>query len=325
VAVAALAATAGSSASGATPTIELCAATRMVTMSDGTIIPIWGFATPPSPGDCTGAVATLPGPVIDVNEGDTVTINVIGNTTPHAVSLEIPGTNLKPLSATSWQFTASDPGSYLYQSSADAGRATAMGLYGALIVRSATANQAYDSATTAYTDEATLVLSQIDPNFNNDPDGTTPLTDGNYKDGFRASYWLINGKAWPDPALSSITHPNGSRLLLRFMNAGYDNTSMSLLGIDDTVVARSAQLLHDPILADNETIPAGATEDAIVDFTGAGVPPTSNGFPLFNRELHVTNGQVGFTTDPGTGAVTITHPQTDATTGGGGMMTFIHP
>ena len=45
-----------------------------------------------------------------------------------------------------------------------------MGLYGILIVRPATAGQAYDSdpsASSAYNDEATLVLSEIDPALNN--------------------------------------------------------------------------------------------------------------------------------------------------------------
>ena len=42
-----------------------------------------------------------------------------------------------------------------------------MGLYGALVVRPATAGQAYDDAATAFDDEAVLVLSEIDPALNN--------------------------------------------------------------------------------------------------------------------------------------------------------------
>jgi hypothetical protein len=66
-----------------------------------------------------------------------------------------------------------------------------MGLAGALIVNSATAGQAYDNATTAYNTQATLVLSAVDPNFNAAPDTFDMYS-------YHATYWLINGKAYPD-------------------------------------------------------------------------------------------------------------------------------
>jgi hypothetical protein len=69
-------------------------------------------------------------------------------------------------------------------------------------------------------------------------------------------------------------------------------------------------LLNSPFDANAETIPAGATEDAIATVpTGTG--PSPNGFPLYNRQLHLTNGvQTGNGPTPATG---------------GGMLTFIHP
>ena len=66
-------------------------------------------------------------------------------------------------------FTASAPGTYLYQSSGDGERQTAMGLYGALIVDPATPGQAYDG-TGAYDVDAPLVLSALDPDFNGSAD-----------------------------------------------------------------------------------------------------------------------------------------------------------
>jgi FtsP/CotA-like multicopper oxidase with cupredoxin domain len=198
------------------------------------------------------------------------------------------------------QFTASAPGTYQYQSGGDAGRQAAMGLYGALIVRSLTAGQAYDVATTAYDVEATLVLSAIDPSFNGAPD-TYDLH------AYRATYWLINGKPYT-PSAPGITAAAGQRVLLRYVNAGFDNTAMTLLGMHQQVLARSARLLNNPFLADAETIPAGATEDAIATMPSF-APPTANGFPLYNRQLHVTDGlQIGTSPTPATG---------------GGMLTFI--
>ena len=57
----------------------------------------------------------------------------------------------------------------------------------------------------------------------------------------------------------------------------------------------------------SETIPAGATEDVIAIMPST-APPTTNGFPLYNRQLHLTNG-----------------PQSGATPPVGGALTFIHP
>jgi FtsP/CotA-like multicopper oxidase with cupredoxin domain len=119
---------------------------------------------------------------------------------------------------------------------------------------------------------------------------------------------LINGKAYPDT--TAIGAAAGQRVLLRYLNAGYDNTSMTLLGVHQQVVARDARLLNNPFPANTETIPAGATEDTLVTVP-AGSPPSTHGFPLYNRQLHLTNGpQTGSTPAPATG---------------GGMLTFIQP
>jgi FtsP/CotA-like multicopper oxidase with cupredoxin domain len=287
---------------------DLCALPGTATLTGAFSVPIWGFGTPSTPGDCSTAIASLPGPVLTVNAGDDVAINVT-NALPagHTLTFEAPGIDFAAGSTDAAvgatvirTFHAGAPGTYLYQSGGDAGRQEAMGLYGALIVRSSTAGQAYDSATTAYDVEATLVLSQVDPDFNAAPD-TFDMNN------YLATYWLINGKAYPDTA-AGITAAAGQRVLLRYLNGGYDNTSMSLLGMHEQVLARDANLLNNPFAAGTETIPAGGTEDAIATMPSFAAP-NPNGFPLFNRNLHVTNGS--------TAAGTYTTP--------GGMLTFIHP
>lgn len=299
-------ATVGPAATAAPVTINLCAVAGTVALPGAASVPIWGFARVGTPGACAGATPTLPGPVLDVNQGDTVTLNVT-NALPgtRQVHVDIPGISFDPggVEAASGatvtiSFTASRPGTYLYQSSGDAGRQTAMGLYGALIVRPPTAGQAYNDPSTAYTRESVLVLSALDPAFNANPDGAD-LND------YLATYWMINGKSYPgtDP----ITAAAGDRLLIRYVNAGFDHTTMSLLGTHERVVARDGEPVPAPFDAVSETIPAGATEDAIVTMPGGGAP-SANGFALFNRQLHLTNGTLsGPTPTPG------------------GMMTFIHP
>jgi hypothetical protein len=73
----------------------------------------------------------------------------------------------------------------------------------------------------------------------------------------------------------------------------------------EQVLARDAYLLNNPFLADAETIPAGGTEDVIVTVLSYGSAPSTHGFPLYNRQLHVTNGSPAV--------------------GPGGMMTFFQP
>jgi FtsP/CotA-like multicopper oxidase with cupredoxin domain len=302
-----------STASAAPVAIDLCASTGQITMPDSAVVTVWGFVQTASCGPNLVNDANFPGPPLSVNEGDVVTISVTNALPPdpapasdppdHTVRFEIPGidfdaggTDAAVGATITRAFTASAPGTYQFQSAGDSGRQEAMGLYGALIVRPPTANQAYDAASTAYDVEATLLLSAIDPDFNAAPD-TFDLY------GYRATYWLINGKAYPDTA--GITATAGQRVLLRFVNGGFDNTTMLLLSMHENVVARDARLLNNPFNANAETIPAGATEDAIATVP-ATAPPSTHGFPLYNRQLHLTNGV-----------------QTGPTPAAGGMLTFI--
>ena len=296
-------------AAAATVSTDLCAAPGTATLTGSTTVPIWGFGVPSTAGDCTTATPSLPGPQLTVSEGDVVTIRVI-NALPagHTVRFEIPGidfaagaTDAAPGGSVTRTFTAGAPGTYLYQSGGDTGRQEAMGLAGALVVRPSTPGRAYDDAATAFDVEQTLVLGAVDPAFNAAPETFDMGT-------YRATYWLINGKAYPDTA--GITAAAGQRVLLRYANAGYDNTTMALLGLHEHVVGRDARLLNNPFDANAETIPAGGTEDAIATVP-SGTAPSAHGFPLYNRQLHLTNGS-----QTGTGPTPAT---------GGGMLTFIHP
>jgi len=283
---------AGRHASAGPVTITLCASDGAITMPDATVVPVWGFVL--NPGSCTpGLITALPGPMLEVNQGDVVTVN-LASALPvgHTASFEVPGLSVSP-TAGGYQFTASRVGTFVYQSDADAGRQMAMGMYGALIVRpTAAAAQFASNACSAnpgsvygnaFDRECLMVLSQVDPAFNANPGGFD-MND------YLATYWLINGKAYPDVSLNPlVTGSAGQRLLLRYVNAGYDNTAMILLGAHEQVLARDAFPLNHPFLADAEVIPAGGTEDAIFTVP-AGAPPSPNGFPLFNRNLHVTSG-----------------------------------
>ncbi|MER7132770.1 multicopper oxidase domain-containing protein [Streptosporangium saharense] len=273
----------GSPAAAADVTIDLCASAGELRLPGQVSTAIWGFSQAGPGGSCTGAVPSLPGPVLSVRTGDDVFL-VVHNGLPVPVSLEVPGMTLDQGGdvtaaaggSTTATFTAAAPGTYLYQGGE---RQLPMGLYGALVVRPATEGRAYASAATAYDKEAILVLSAIDPVFNAAPTTTDPHR-------YAPKYWLVNGRAYPETA---PVHggPPGTRVLLRYLNAGFDNTSMRLLGAYERVIARDAHPLGNPFEATAETVPAGGTEDAVVI-----VPSSGTRLALYNRQLHLTNGAV---------------------------------
>ena len=296
------------------PVIDLCATDGSLALPDSVSVPIWGFVTKPANADCSAVAhtATLPGPVLRVDEGDAVHLNITnGLPAGHRISIEVPGVSFDPGTneadmgqTVNISFTAPAPGTYLYQSVGEGERQTALGLYGALIVRSQTAGQAYDSVASAYDVEAPLVLSAVDPAFNASADPASSSDPSSFDmRNYQATYWLINGKAYPDTA--PIQASAGQRVLLRYVNAGFDNTTMTLLGMHQRVIARDAQLLLNPFDASAETLPAGETEDTIATVPAYSVSTFPHGFALYNRQLHLGNGAPA---DPATP---------------GGMMTFI--
>ncbi|MBB5630910.1 multicopper oxidase domain-containing protein [Sphaerisporangium krabiense] len=259
--------------------IDLCAAAGTLTLPGPVTVNVWGFARAGSGGSCAGVTPSVPGPVLTAGQGDQVSV-VLRNTLDTPVSLEIPGVSFgqgarvtaPPDGTATATFTASAPGTYLYQGTE---RQLPMGLYGALIVRPAVAGRAYEPASTAYDREAPLVLSAIDPAFN-----AAPLSADLYR--YAPKFWLVNGKAYPDTDPVHGVAP-GTKVLLRYLNAGFDNTTMRLLGAYERVIARDARPLAAPFDATAETIPAGGTEDAVVT-----VPASGTRFPLYNRQLHKT-------------------------------------
>jgi len=281
----------------ASPSVDLCAKTGTLAMPDGVIVPIWGFAVKPLGVDCTdpSVVAGVPGPMLEATAGDSVTINV-HNALAESLALAFPGmpgvpdmTGAPAGGIVSYTFTASDPGTYLYEAgAAGAQHQVPMGLYGALIVRSTTAGQAYDAARTAFQSEAVLVLSEIDPLLN-----ASPLTyDMN---AYHPTYSLINGKAYPQT--ETILAEPGQRVLLRYLNAGLENQAMELLGTHECVIAKDSYLLTHPFLVYSETIPAGQTADMIATIPSA--MSLGAKMPVFNRNLAITNGSPGASHFPG--------------------------
>jgi len=200
---------------GTNPTFTLTAKDGYIVLPDGNTMYMWGYSEGSSP-------FQHPGPVLCVNEGDTVTI-VLQNNLPEAVSIMFPGhenvlangasaqpqfdgggllTSLTNVAAANggsvtYNFVAAAPGTYLYESGTNPRKQVGMGLFGALIVRPTLgADYAYNRADSQFTpeEEFMVLLSEIDPYQHQAAENGLPYNLNNYK----ARYWLINGRGFPD-------------------------------------------------------------------------------------------------------------------------------
>jgi hypothetical protein len=209
--------------------------TRVGTIStpDGNEVFMWGYSAGEDP-------FQHPGPVLCVNEGETVTI-VLHNTLPEDVSLIFPGqegvlangepsqpqfdgggnlVSMAPVAAANggsmtYSFVAARPGTYLYESGTETLKQVNMGLFGGLVVRPAAhATWAYNEVvvsgtmtiTTEFNPEAEymLMFSEIDPMLHMATEQGLPYNMNNY----RPRYWMINGRSFPDTVA-----PNGAEWL----------------------------------------------------------------------------------------------------------------
>ncbi|HYD39668.1 MAG TPA: multicopper oxidase family protein [Anaeromyxobacter sp.] len=270
-------------------TCALFARSGTLTLPGGGPVAIWGY-TATAAGEITS-----PGPVLVVNQGDTVTVS-LANGLAVPTSLQISGQQLRPdldgvpAGATeSFTFVAGAPGTYVYEAGLLPGTQyqVAMGLYGVLVVRPAGAPlQAYADAATAFDDEAVIVLGELDPALNGAGDPAAFDMRG-----FAPRYWLINGHPYPDTA-AIVTSP-GRRVLLRYANAGLEAHAMSLLGTSQTTLAVDGARTPRPFRVLSQAVGAGQTADALVTVPSGA--PLGARYPLYEGALALHNAnQPGF-------------------------------
>ncbi|MGB8692301.1 MAG: multicopper oxidase domain-containing protein, partial [Steroidobacteraceae bacterium] len=258
----------------------------------GHSVTVWGYYS--ATGD--PAIQKPGGAPIIVNQGDSVAIRLYNELTePTALLFQgqamVPDTTgVAPGGSKVYTFTASQPGTFLYEAGLlhNAEHQVAMGLHGALIVRPAgLASQAYTDATTAFNNEAVLVLSEIDPALNNIATLQPSKTPADFDmREFAPSYFLINGQVYPNTV--AIPTVPGNKVLLRYVNAGVQHHSMAVLGLRQNFVAKDAGVV--PTLTHNvaaETLAPGQTGDAI-----ATVPLTAadgSRFAVYDGSLKLYN------------------------------------
>ncbi|MEW6251354.1 MAG: multicopper oxidase domain-containing protein [Planctomycetota bacterium] len=285
--------------------INLSAGAFTLTMPDtNRVVPMWGYSLDPND---PNQPYSSPGPLIVANEGDTLTITLQNNLTV-ATSIVIAGQNgdltpekfqdqlgrwrirsFAPETAAGgsrvYTWTNLKPGTYLYQSGTHPAVQVQMGLSGALIVRPATAGQAYNDPRSAFDSEAVLLYSEVDPDLHDavaaGTYGTPPYTSTvHYKPG----YFLINGAPW-SPAVAPITVSGANtRVLLRLLNAGLETHTPTALNLRGDVIAEDARVYAYSRPHSTFLLPAGKTLDVIIQ------PPASGTYPLYDRRNFLTNG-----------------------------------
>ena len=305
-------------------TYNLRAELSSITMPDGTVVPVWGFASDSAPGANDGVVS-VPGPKLAAVPGDNLVINLKNNLSV-PISIIIPGqrstTTASPtptvsggkvlsfdnevLTAASRTLTFSNlkAGTFLYESGTNPAVQLPMGLYGPLIVGPSGSGQAYPpTASTAYDSDAVLLFSDILGKFdaaqnkyityNKDiVDGKNPSISN-----YNPLYYLINGKSFPDTLTPGISAPPGKKTLLRLLNASGHNYMPAISGtyfdaanlpqsFSTKVIAEDGNLYRYAKPGIAMVLPAGKTLDAMLDLNLA----VGEGYyALYDRRLGLTN------------------------------------
>lgn len=308
---------AGNTSAG--PTFELDATTGYISTPDGNSIFMWSYAPYTSPG--VPGSFQLPGPTLCVTTGQTVTVtlhNKLVESTSIVFSgqqdVKVAGAPVQPeLSASgmtsltnsvakgatiTYTFTAGAPGTYLYTSGTDVTKQRQMGLYGSLVVRSATVGRANSEAWSTFRPdkEYLYLLSDIDPDLHLAVERNRSY---NYA-AIKARYFLINGRSMPDTLApnhaawlpgqpyGALVHiqpksaDNPDPALIRYLNAGSVNYPFHPHGSNQTVItrdgvpaqdsSRSGEASYEKFLID---VAPGQSIDTLEAFTSEYDPMTN--------------------------------------------------
>ncbi len=168
-----------------------------------------------------------------------------------------------PFSIT-YMFRATRPGTFLYESGTTPERQVQMGLYGALVVRpvghnvpsSPSYRTAYGAGTGSRFDiERLMILGELDSLMHETLSQGQPYNILDYS----PDWWVVNGRAYPDtvkpdkapempaqPLGSAIAARSRQRVLLRLVNAGFQNHGFHFGGLVARVVAGDGHPLTPP-------------------------------------------------------------------------------
>lgn len=234
-------------------------------LHDGNQTRIFGFT------ESLGAATKIPGPIIDINSGDSVKIDFfnLSQGAPHTIHLhgldvdqQNDGVGMLSFEVEHDQhgyyyFKAPHPGTYLYHCHVGSTIHLQAGMYGLCIVRPSNGDHQlnWDGGET-YGRDFALLASEIDTVWHNDTildhehDMTMPLY---VPENFTPQYFLVNGKSG-----SQLTDPSGylyalqnEKVYMRLANIGYYGVRFIFpAGLNARTVSSDGRPLPTEVLSD---------------------------------------------------------------------------
>ncbi len=300
--------------------VYLCAGQVNKTLSDSTVVPMWGFAEVANaaaqvPG-CSAA-ATVPGPQLVNRDGGAtpgLNVHVYNDSIPEPISIIIPGQSsavmtpvffppsdpnyanrlrsftheTAPGAIATYSWPTLEPGTYAYQSGTHQSVQIQMGLYGAMIkdavvATPATIAEAYTGV--AYDASIVLFYSEIDADLHD------AVAAGDYGPGstigmtstvnYKPQYFLLNGEDIPSSNMVGGTA--GDTVLIRMINMGLRNHAPMFQGLTVGIIAEDGNPYPYAKNQYSVFLAAGKTKDAVFTTLLGG------NYAFLDRRLFLTN------------------------------------
>ena len=264
-------------------TLYIKAGTHTINGAGGTTLKVWGFT------DNSGTGPMVPGPLLESQEGETVTVTVYNqNTRAHNFVVRGVTTDTASIPAGSsktYSFTTPRAGTYLFSDTLNSNINRSMGLYGALVVRAAGGvNKAWTNGP-SFAVERLWVVSDMDkPRWNDVAGNGGTVNTGTY----RPNYFMMNGLGGFD----GMHDPNtilqgqaGQVGLVRIVNAGQFDQSLHFHANHFQIIDDDGLRLSKPEPGDTINVNAGRT--AMVLF-----PLRSGIYPMHihSAQMETANG-----------------------------------
>lgn len=211
----------------------------------------------------------VPGPRIRITQGDQVRF-IVRNSLPEATSVHWHGlivpngmdgpagitqASIAPGASFTYEFTATQAGTFFYHSHAEPDRQQALGLYGALIIDPPKPVATYDKELVVQLQEWLVKDGYTFP--------AMPM------DGMQPNFFTINGKAYP--ATERVQLLQGQKLLVRFIGSqsGFVHP-MHIHGGPFTIVATDGETVPEAARLSKDTVNVGPGERYDVVWTARG-------------------------------------------------------